>query len=319
MSRYCELAEIVYSKKIFLLNVDFQGNWCLDVGIPNDYDLVKRDGNNLIKIGTVAKAVNKGNLQQFVFDDENNIYANYDGYIHMFSAKGVNLGSAESICIDRIIGIDDEDIFVTPQTAPYKQISVIRKKDLYPYDEFLIPGGFQPDKLRYDRATKEFSYIKNEETIFFDRKGKELRKFPSYSNCQRRVKNGKSYSFETKNLFLIIDNRDGERIDQIPIRNDYTSYDIGNDGEIIFTARNKFHVFLPKTNCVSHLFSAIILYSDEYLKMKDEADELKKRFFQICLQLPMELQMVIAHRLYQSGKQNVLSVDSEKYFREILN
>lgn len=319
MSTYYELPAIKYGNgnTIRILSVDSKGNICLSVGM-DDYHLVSRDGNDLIKIGEVKELSSYDNIDQFVSDADNNIYAVYDGYIHGYSSKGEFLGKAESICVDSIVGIDDENIFVVPQSAVGHQISVIRKADLYPYDEFIIPGGYITETLCYDRRTKEFSYEKDNQVIFFNTKGKELRRYKQPKSFCRKVNNGKSYTLDLDHEFLVYDTKTGKLIEKIE-NCGFGCFVISNEGEIIASSGDEIKYFLPKVNCVSHLFATTVLYSDAYLRMEEAADERKKRFFQICLQLPMELQMVIAHRLYQSGKQNVLSVDSEKYFREILN
>jgi len=67
------------------------------------------------------------------------------------------------------------------------------------------------------------------------------------------------------------------------------------------------------------LFAAVVLFADEYVKMKDnDCFPEAKRFFTISASLPLELQMVLCNRLFGSGKDLVKSVDSEPGFRSLL-
>jgi len=72
-------------------------------------------------------------------------------------------------------------------------------------------------------------------------------------------------------------------------------------------------------------FAVVIFYSDGLLSPKlpvspFSSSERKRstwRFFLICAQLPLELQMVLCHRMYGSPKDVIPAGESESAFREL--
>jgi len=78
----------------------------------------------------------------------------------------------------------------------------------------------------------------------------------------------------------------------------------------------------PLATIIPHLFALTVFLSDDYLTLIHEVVEAsrqggQRRFFVILKRLPMELQMVVANRLYGSAKSFVLTKDSEPAFRKI--
>ena len=68
----------------------------------------------------------------------------------------------------------------------------------------------------------------------------------------------------------------------------------------------------------SELFAVVVFLCDDLLKIKqDEAHTTAGRFFAIATTLPMELQMLLCHRVMRSNKQNILSKDSELSFKQL--
>jgi len=71
------------------------------------------------------------------------------------------------------------------------------------------------------------------------------------------------------------------------------------------------------------LFALTIFLCDELLQLKPDASSISNsvatngafRFFSIVSKLPMELQMLLCHRVVGSTKQNVLHQDSEDAFK----
>ena len=78
---------------------------------------------------------------------------------------------------------------------------------------------------------------------------------------------------------------------------------------------------------VADLFAAVVFLCDDLLRVKPQAhlttrlfpstNALSRRFFNIAVRLPMELQMILCHRAYDSHKENVLIKDSEAAFRSL--
>jgi len=66
----------------------------------------------------------------------------------------------------------------------------------------------------------------------------------------------------------------------------------------------------------SELFAVVVFLCDDLLKIRHvETQTSAGRFFSIAAMLPMELQMLLCHRVVGSTKQNILSRDSEHSFR----
>ena len=67
------------------------------------------------------------------------------------------------------------------------------------------------------------------------------------------------------------------------------------------------------------LFSIIVFLCDGLLQLTPAlaADPATSRFFNITRRLPMELQMIVCHQVYDSAKESVLSKDSEAAFKSL--
>jgi len=69
---------------------------------------------------------------------------------------------------------------------------------------------------------------------------------------------------------------------------------------------------------IANLFALIIFLCDALLTVKsDQSLHHTTRFFNITTQLPIELQMLVCHRAFNSAKQNVASSVSEVGFRQL--
>ena len=68
----------------------------------------------------------------------------------------------------------------------------------------------------------------------------------------------------------------------------------------------------------SRVFALVVFLCEDLLKIKEtEPKTAASKFFTIATSLPMELQMVLCHRVVGSKKQNILSRDSEFSFRQL--
>jgi len=68
----------------------------------------------------------------------------------------------------------------------------------------------------------------------------------------------------------------------------------------------------------SELFALIVFLCDDLLKIKQRKTQTAAtKFFAIAASLPMELQMVLCHRVVGSKKDNILSRDSELSFKKL--
>jgi len=69
-----------------------------------------------------------------------------------------------------------------------------------------------------------------------------------------------------------------------------------------------------------YLCTLMVCYTDNYLVCNQTITDLKvKRFFDICYQLPIELQMLISHLAFKSTKTIILSSTFTKHAKLILN
>ena len=76
---------------------------------------------------------------------------------------------------------------------------------------------------------------------------------------------------------------------------------------------------LPESRA-SQVFALIIFLCDDLLNIKERERETQTaagRFFAIAAILPMELQMMLCHRVVGSKRQNILSRDSERSFKKL--
>ena len=75
-----------------------------------------------------------------------------------------------------------------------------------------------------------------------------------------------------------------------------------------------------RTSCASELFAVMVFLCDGLLTIKKAGAARKSasgRFFTIVSSLPMELQMVLSHRVMGSMQENILSKDSEISFKKL--
>ena len=62
-------------------------------------------------------------------------------------------------------------------------------------------------------------------------------------------------------------------------------------------------------------FALVVFHADNFLEMRADCPLDPQRFFRICAQLPLDLQMVVCHRMFGSPKNIVLSFASEPGFK----
>jgi len=62
---------------------------------------------------------------------------------------------------------------------------------------------------------------------------------------------------------------------------------------------------------------ALVVFSDGLLQIKDTAPTPAARFFNIARRLPLELQMVLCHRVMGSTKEIIAGKESEEAFKEL--
>ena len=76
--------------------------------------------------------------------------------------------------------------------------------------------------------------------------------------------------------------------------------------------------YLPiiRETYIGWMFALVVFFSDGFLELpKSPLNGETRRFFAICSRLPLELQMVISNRVFGSGKDAILSRDSEAGFK----
>jgi len=66
---------------------------------------------------------------------------------------------------------------------------------------------------------------------------------------------------------------------------------------------------------IGHTFALLVFFADGFLRLKGTASESTRRFFDLCVALPLELQMMVCSRMFASPKDVVTSKDSEPGFR----
>ena len=74
----------------------------------------------------------------------------------------------------------------------------------------------------------------------------------------------------------------------------------------------------------AELFALVVFLCDDLLQLKPASDSAAQasstvvsRFFAIASKLPMELQMLLCHRVFGSMRQNILRQDSEAAFKSL--
>ena len=67
----------------------------------------------------------------------------------------------------------------------------------------------------------------------------------------------------------------------------------------------------------AEVFALAVFVSDGLLQIKDTTPSPAARFFSIATQLPLELQMVLCHRVVGSGKEIIQGKDSEAAFKSL--
>ena len=93
-----------------------------------------------------------------------------------------------------------------------------------------------------------------------------------------------------------------------------------NSTQTRFEVRVRLGVF---DGLAARLFALTVFHCDDLLQLKPAQttlslqDTAALRFFSIIMLLPMELQMILCHRVYGSEKQNILSEDSEAAFKAL--
>lgn len=99
-------------------------------------------------------------------------------------------------------------------------------------------------------------------------------------------------------------------------------YNYHND-EIILCSKTRYGIiyktFDTQQKIISKLFAIVVLYTDDYLKKNSNNDIKVNRFLDIVKELPMELQMNICNKAYNSKNKFVRSNTFEQVWRQILN
>ena len=83
--------------------------------------------------------------------------------------------------------------------------------------------------------------------------------------------------------------------------------------------RREIRVELGVTDALAaELFATTVFLCDDFLRIRGpKSDSEVGRFFRIASLLPMELQMVLCHRVYDSTKENISSKDAEPAFKHL--
>jgi hypothetical protein len=77
--------------------------------------------------------------------------------------------------------------------------------------------------------------------------------------------------------------------------------------------RHEYRVLLHPATVAAEIFALIVLATDGFLRMiytdriDNKPQSTSKRFFRVATSLPMELQMILAHRTARSPRQNITS------------
>ena len=71
----------------------------------------------------------------------------------------------------------------------------------------------------------------------------------------------------------------------------------------------------------AEVFAQVVFFSDGYLSFFKKANELQntKRFFEMAMQLPLELQMLLCNTLFKVSSDHILSKDSEPAFKKAIS
>jgi len=83
--------------------------------------------------------------------------------------------------------------------------------------------------------------------------------------------------------------------------------------------------FSLKGQAISEMYAMMIFVSDDYFRIKTSnqltphSDSSSKaiQFWKIAIQLPLDLQMILGHRMYKSAANFILSQDSEPAFKRM--
>jgi len=67
------------------------------------------------------------------------------------------------------------------------------------------------------------------------------------------------------------------------------------------------------------MFALVVFVSDGLLQIKDTTPSPAARYFSIAMSLPLELQMVLCHRVVGSDKEIILGNESEAAFKALTN
>ena len=67
----------------------------------------------------------------------------------------------------------------------------------------------------------------------------------------------------------------------------------------------------------AEVFALIIFICDDLLLVKSSTSDSTTRFFTIASKLPMELQMILCHRVYDSEKEYIKQFESEEAFKSL--
>jgi len=183
----------------------------------------------------------------------------------------------------------------------------------------------------YDNVRKEILHknsCSDNNTTVYDTNMNKLRTFTipiTYVSC---VSNGKIVTGKyCKDVFEvhIFSSHDGKHIFSdisfIPTANYYNIYINNNNGDMVIVDTSKFktqkdgNTLYTYTNVYAvNVFSLILGLCDSYLTLRHTNDNQITRFFNIVVRLPMEVQMIICHRLADHTLNNITASQVEANF-----
>ena len=105
-------------------------------------------------------------------------------------------------------------------------------------------------------------------------------------------------------------------------RNHIIKYNESQNEIIHYSKRKKgikLNIYKPQELIITELFALMVLYTDDYLIKSNTFNNIHfNRFLDIIKKLPIELQMNICNKTYNSNKQFVLSKNFELIWRSVL-
>lgn len=111
----------------------------------------------------------------------------------------------------------------------------------------------------------------------------------------------------------------------IPIANNFKVYVNCNNGDVVIVDTNdgwihkgESKLYTYKNTYAFSVFSLILGLCDSYLVVNNNCNSRITRFFNIVIRLPMDIQMIICHRLSSCMKNNITASDVEANFARMM-